>query len=114
MARQKKSSTKPKPTKKAPKAAAKKTAVARSQSKSAPSRQPKRDTGFYFAGAEFDPVVTNGKGRAGEAALAFESFEAARDGAIDRLIEIIDRCELRLWQLKRATSFDDYQQLSST
>lgn len=110
MARKTKSSLKAKPVKKAPKRGDKKSSAKRT----APARGASARTDFYFAGHNFDPVITNGKSSSGTVGLKFDSFETARDGAIDQLIEIIDRCEARLWQLKRARTFAEYQQLSSS
>ena len=40
-------------------------------------------------------------------------FEQAKEQAVDRLIDLIDDAERRLFQLKRATNYDEFVQLSS-
>ena len=41
----------------------------------------------------------------------FAEFADVRQHAIDYLVDLIDRCEVRLWQIKRADSLDTLQQL---
>jgi len=66
---------------------------------------------YYFPSSDFDPRITDRKPRDVPGVLEGGSFDEIKEQSIDALIEIIDRCEERLWQLKRANSFNEYEQL---
>ena len=111
------------PAKAATKPAAKKTAspttaVKKSAAKTKASASPvaAKSAGqfFYFLSETIDPQVTPARpslGHLGGQVSEFAEFVDVRQHAIDYLVDLIDRCEVRLWQIKRADSLDVYQQL---
>jgi hypothetical protein len=68
---------------------------------------------FYFLAETIDPQVTRSQpsGKASDGVTRFAEFAAVRQHAIDYLVDLIDRCEVRLWQIKRADSLDALEEL---
>ena len=103
------SKSKAKPAK--AKAKTKKPAPSQNSARSGNDR-PKAASASFFFPAEFDPRISSQKPSSATAVIESRTFDEARDKALDALIEIIDRCEERLWQLKQARSLAEYEQLS--
>ncbi len=67
---------------------------------------PRRPTGFYVGMPELSVIISDQKPAGTTAHGPFDGFDAARAAAVDALIEAIERAELRLLAVKRATSVD--------
>jgi hypothetical protein len=80
--------------------------------KSAAAPAEAASAGFYFLSEVIDPQVTRSRPAAQQVAVGrFADFADARQHAIDYLVDLIDRCEIRLWQFKRADSLELFEQL---
>lgn len=68
---------------------------------------------FYFLAETIDPQVTRSRPsqETSGGVTRFAEFAAVRQHAIDYLVDLIDRCEVRLWQIKRADSLDALEEL---
>jgi len=67
---------------------------------------------FYFVAGDYEPRITDKKPKPSGRVIECPSFDEAKDQAVEQLIDLIDRCERRLWEIKRAESFEHYQQLA--
>ena len=88
------------------KSAAKKPVAAKARHVAAPPpAQPPR----YRVALDVGQLrVVTAAGPATPSAVAYDSFHAARMAAVESLVELIERCERRLHQLRRAASFEQY------
>jgi hypothetical protein len=112
-------SSKTKAAKKSPANTAKASASSAPKANSASAKSPKRAAAkarqeFYFVAGDYEPRITDKKPKPSGSVLEFASFEEAKDQAIEQLIDLIDRCERRLWEIKRAESFEQYRQLAGS
>jgi len=64
---------------------------------------------FYFVVGPQDASISDQKPTDVAAIHASDSFEEIRDKAVDHLIALVDLLEQRLWQIKRAQDFAEYQ-----
>jgi hypothetical protein len=112
-------SSKPKAAKKSAANTVKASAPSAPKANSTSSKSPKRTVAkskkeFYFVAGDYEPRITDKKPKPSGSVLEFSSFEEAKDQAVEQLIDLIDRCERRLWEIKRAESFEQYQQLAGS
>ena len=99
----------------AAKTAAPKTTAAKPAAPKAPKRAAATaKAAFYFVAGDYEPRITDKKPKPGGSVLEFPSFEEAKDQAVEQLIDLIDRCERRLWEIKRAENFEQYQKLAGS
>ena len=94
--------------------ASKSSTASKSAAKAAPVKATASKAQFYFPGPDFDPLIVESKPQPFAAVVRCDTFEEAKHQALDALIEIIDRCEQRLWELKRSASYDEYRRLSNS
>ena len=68
---------------------------------------------FYFVIEDSEPRILETRPKSTGATAHFNGFDEVKDFAIDHLIELIDNCERRLYQIKRAENFQHYRQLTA-
>jgi hypothetical protein len=77
----------------------------------AKARANKPKHAFYFAMIDGEPRISKAPPAHAKQSLGFDTFDQVRQSALERLIETIEHLERRLWEIKRAATFEDYQNL---
>jgi hypothetical protein len=97
--------SKPKAVKK-PASRSAKAAAAGANAKTPQRSALKTKKAFYFVAGDDEPRITDKKPAPGARVLQFSPFEKAKDQAVEQLIDLIDRCERRLWDTQRSENFE--------
>ena len=108
-ASQSKAKTAKKPAPKSVKSSVKAAAAVGANAKTPKRAAVHTNKAYFFVAGDYEPRITDKKPTPSARVLEFSTFEEAKDQAVEQLIDLIDRCEQRLWAIKRAENFEQYQ-----
>jgi hypothetical protein len=106
---------KPKQPKAAKSAAKAKPAAGKETSNKAPAAGKSNKTKMpaYFVAHDFDFGIFATRPKSSGPVAQFDTFDEAKEKAVNDLLEVIERCERKLWAIQRATSYEQLLETSA-